>query len=92
MTDNKKLFENFVRQIEFDDTPDHKHRNKLEQELLRVLTKQSRHKQRPLKIWRINMKSNMTKLAAAAVIIVAVVLTVTIMLPVTKNRLKDWLF
>ncbi len=79
MTDNKKLFENFVRQIEFDDISDHKHRNKLEQDLLRVLTKQPRHKQRSLKIWRIIMKSNMTKLATAAVIIVAVVLTVTIL-------------
>ncbi len=63
MNDDERQFENFVSNIKFDDTPDSDHRNKLEQDLLRVLTKQPRHKQQPLKIWRIIMKSNMTKLA-----------------------------
>lgn len=79
MNDDERQFEDFVSNIKFDDTPDSDHRNKLEQAILRVLTKQPRHKQQPLKIWRIIMKSNMTKLATAAVIIVAVVLTVTIL-------------
>ena len=79
MNDDERQFGNFVSNIKFDDTPDSDHRNKLEQDLLRVLIKQPRHKQQSLKIWRIIMKSNMTKLATAAVIIVAVVLTVTIL-------------
>lgn len=79
MNDDERQFEDFVSDIKFDDTPDSDHRNKLEQDLLRVLTKQPRHKQQPLKIWRIIMKSHMTKLATVAVIIIAAVLTVTIL-------------
>lgn len=79
MGDNEKQFEKFIRGIKFDDTPDPNHRDRLEQNLLAALTGQPRHKQQHLKIWRIIMKSNMTKLATAAVIIVAVVLTVTIL-------------
>ena len=75
MNDNEKQFEDFVRKIKLDDTPDTEHRDKLEQNLLRTMAKQPRQ----IKIWRIIMKSQITKLAAAAVIIVAVVVTVTIL-------------
>ncbi|MHC4632763.1 MAG: hypothetical protein ACYS9C_16070, partial [Planctomycetota bacterium] len=74
MTPNEKQFENFVSNINFDDTPDPGHRNKLEQNLLRALAKQTRRKDSPLKIWRTIMKSRMTKLTAAAVIIIAVLI------------------
>jgi len=73
MTPNEKQFENFVSNINFDDTPDPGHRDKLEQNLLRALAEQTRRKT-PLKIWRTIMKSRMTKLAAAAVIIIAVLI------------------
>jgi hypothetical protein len=77
MNDDERQFEDFVSNIKFDDTPDSDHRNKLEQDLLRVLTKQPRHKQ-PLKIWRIIMKSRITKLTtAAAVIILIAVISIT---------------
>ncbi|MCP4611052.1 MAG: hypothetical protein GY845_20275 [Planctomycetes bacterium] len=75
MNDNEKQFEDFVSNIKFDDTPGPKHRDRLEQNLLSALTKQSQQ----IKIWRIIMKSQITKLTAAAVIIVAVVLSVTIL-------------
>jgi hypothetical protein len=75
MNDNEKQFEDFVNNIKFDDTPDPKHRDKLEQKLLTALGKQPRQ----IKFWRIIMKSQVTKLATAAVIIIAVVLTVTIL-------------
>ena len=79
MTDREKEFENLVRDIRFDDTPDYNHREKVEQNLLATLNRQPRHKPQALKIWRIIMKSQITKLATAAVIIVAVVLSVPIL-------------
>jgi outer membrane lipoprotein-sorting protein len=75
MNDNEKQFEDFVSNMKFDDTPDPEHRDKLEQNLLWTMAKQSRQ----IKIWRIIMKSQITKLAAAAVIVVAVVLSITIL-------------
>jgi len=77
MDDNGKEFENFVRGIKFDDTPDLSHRDKLEQDLLAALAKQTRQKEQPLIIWRTIMKSKITKLATAAVIILAVVVSIT---------------
>jgi len=68
MDDNEKQFEDFVGNIKFDDTPDPDHRDKLEQTLLRTLAKQSRQ----TNIWRIIMKSQITKFAAAAVIAIVV--------------------
>ena len=40
MNDDERQFEDFVRQIKLDDTPDPDHRDKLEQDLLHVLAKQ----------------------------------------------------
>jgi len=74
MNDNERQFEDFVSNIKFDDTPDPDHRNKLEQDLLVALTKQPRQKQQPLKIWRIIIKSRITRVAAAACIILAVLI------------------
>ena len=53
MNDNEKKFENFVRQIKFDDTPDHEHRDRLEKDLLLALTKKQTRQEKPiLEIWR----------------------------------------
>lgn len=73
MDGNKKEFENFVRGIKFDDTPDLSHRDKLEEELLLAMAKQHRQKSQPLRIWRIIMKSRMRKLVAAVVVIAALI-------------------
>jgi len=70
MDDNEKQFEDFISNIEFDDTPDSEHRDKLERELLCAMAKQPRR----IKIWRIIMKSNASKFAAA-VIIVGIILS-----------------
>ena len=70
MNDDERQFEDFVSNIKFDDAPDPSHRNKLEQDLLAAIAKQPRQ----IKIWRIIMKSRITKLAAAAVIIILLML------------------
>ena len=74
MTDKEKEFENLVSDIRFDDMPDYNHRKKLEQNLIDALARQPQQE----KVWRIIMKSPITKLAAAAAIIVAVALAITI--------------
>jgi len=74
MTDNEREFEDFVHDIRFDDTPGPNHRNELEQDILSALTKQSRQKQQPARTLRIILKSRITRVAAAVVIIVAVMI------------------
>jgi len=72
MKSGEKEFENFIRGIEFDDTPDPNHRDKLEQDLLAALVRQPRHKHQPVNIWRTIMDSKMTKLSAAAAVLILV--------------------
>jgi len=67
MIDDEKQFENFVRDIKFDDNPDYSHRDKLEQDLLAAIQTQPRR----VNIWRTFMKSRISQLAAAAVILIA---------------------
>jgi len=75
MKDDEKRFEKFVRGIKFDDRPDSSHRDRLEQNLLAAMAKQTRQKKDSLLIiCRIIMKSKIAKLAVAAGIIIAVVL------------------
>jgi hypothetical protein len=81
MTDNERQFEDFIRDIKFDDTPDPTHRGTLEQDLLTILSKQS---PRQIEFWRTIMKAKITKLAAAAVIIVAVALSVSVLTNLTS--------
>lgn len=76
MNDYEKQFEDFTREIKFDDGPDNAHRDRLEQELLRALTRQ---RPRQNRMWRTIMNSQIGKLATAAVIILAVVLSVSIL-------------
>jgi len=85
MNDDERLVEDFVRQIKLDDTPDPDHRDKLEQNLLAALNRQSRHTPQALKNWRIIMKSKVTKFAAAAVIVVAVLIGIS-----TFNGTTAW--
>ena len=73
MINREKEFENFVRDICFDDKPGYNHRKKLEQNLLIALNVQSRHKPKTLKIWRTIMKTKITKLAAAVIVVVLLV-------------------
>jgi len=76
MTDNEEKFENFARQIKFDDTPNYEHRDKLEKDLLFALQKQQRRQHKPfLQIWRPIMKTRIVKLAAAILLIAALVIT-----------------
>lgn len=76
MSDKEKQFENFVRDISFDDTPNPNHRDKLEHRLLAEMTKKP---SRQTKTRRLIMKTRITKLAAAAVIILAVVFGITVL-------------
>ena len=66
MDDNERQFEDFIRDIKFNDTPDPRHRNNLEQDLLAAFQKQPRR----IKMWRIIMKNRITKLATAAAILI----------------------
>ncbi|MBW7991656.1 MAG: hypothetical protein FVQ84_16805 [Planctomycetes bacterium] len=72
MSDNEKYIEEFVNDIPFD-TPDDEHRDKLKKQLLNAFPK---HRLQPtvhtVHIWRNIMKSSTTRIAAAAVIIIAV--------------------
>jgi outer membrane lipoprotein-sorting protein len=77
MNDDERQFEDFVSNIKFDDTPDLSHRDKLEQDLLDALTKQPRQQERTLKIWRTIIKSRITKLAAAAMIVITVLVVIS---------------
>lgn len=80
MNSDERQFEDFISNIKFDDNPDAVHRDNLEKNLLAALVRQPRHQQRPLKIWRIIMKSKIAKLATAAVIIMTIILGLTTML------------
>jgi len=73
MADNEREFRDFVRDIKLDDTPDYGHRDRLEQDLRAALAGQTRHKQQLLKIWRTIMKSRVSKIAAAAVVLIVVI-------------------
>lgn len=68
MNNNEKQFEDFIRGIRFDDTPDPNHRDKLERDLLAALQKQRRQ----IKIWRTIVESRITKLSVAAVVVIGI--------------------
>jgi len=73
MADNERDFQDFIRDVKFDDTPDHAHRDRFEHDLRSALASRTRHKDKSLGIWRIIVKSRTTKLTAAAAIIIAVI-------------------
>ncbi len=73
MTGDEKRFRDFIASIEFDDSPGSEHRDQLEADLLAALAKRPR-REGTKKIWKIVMKSRITRLTAAAVIALVVVL------------------
>lgn len=73
MNDDEKYIEEFMKDIRFDDACDQKHRDSLQKQLLETFPK---HRLQPtassVRIRRIIMNNRMTKFAAAAAIIIAV--------------------
>jgi len=73
MNDNEKYIQEFVKDLPFD-APNPKHRDELKKELLSTFP---RHRLQPaghtVGIWRTIMKSRITRLAAAAVIVLAAI-------------------
>ena len=69
ISDYEKQFESFAHRVKFDDTPDIKHRDKLEQLLLENFA--NRRPQQP-NIWRTILKTRISRFAAAAIIIIGI--------------------
>lgn len=69
----RKDFEKYLNYIKFDDIPNHAHRDKLEQKLLASLVRQSEKK----KMTKWSFNRGMTKLAAAAAVIIALYVVMT---------------
>jgi outer membrane lipoprotein-sorting protein len=78
MDNIEKQFENFISDIKHDDVPSARHRDELERNLLMASAKQSRQKRESLRIWRILMKTKIVRVAVAAVITLAVILSITL--------------
>jgi len=78
MNDNERYIEEYVKDIPFD-APDRKHRNELKKQLLNAFP---RHRLQPavqtVGVWRTIMRSRTSRLAAAAVIILAAFLALPI--------------
>ncbi|MHC4396000.1 MAG: hypothetical protein ACYS1A_10140 [Planctomycetota bacterium] len=74
MNDSEKQFEDFVRDIRFDDSPNPDHRDELESRLLAEMTKKP---SRQINTWRLIMKARIARLAAAAVIMILVMSGIT---------------
>jgi len=78
MNDNEKYIEEYVRDIPFD-APDSGHRDELKKQLLSAFPK---HRLQPtaqtVGVWRTIMKSRTSKLAAAAVIVLAAFLALSL--------------
>jgi hypothetical protein len=80
MNDNEKYIEEYVNDIPFD-APDGRHRDTLKKQLLSAFPKHRLQLTvRTVGVWRTIMKSRIPKLAAAAVIIIAVSLGLTTLL------------
>ena len=71
MSNNQQELESFLKELKFDDEPDYGHRDRLQEQLLRVREK---HHSQPDKTssstWRIIMKSRYIKFAVAASIVI----------------------
>jgi len=72
MNPNERKFEELMSKMTFDDKPDYRHRDKLEQELLATFARrQWQEKQsRQNGVWRTIMQNKMRLIAAAAVIVI----------------------
>ena len=79
MNDNEKYIEEFLKDIPFD-TPDTGHRDELKKQLLNAFPKHRlRSTTQTVGVWRIIMNKPVTKLAVAAVIIVAVMIGLNVL-------------
>lgn len=90
MNENEKHIEEFIKGIEFDDAPNKNHRDSLEQKLLRSFPKH-RLQRTVTTVWKWStiMNSKVTKLAAAAVIVVAVLAGLNLMSGTQSIALAD---
>jgi len=73
MSNDERQFEKLFSRVKMDDKPDSRHRDKLHQELLAAYAGrqwQQERQSRQVGIWRTIMQSRITKLAAAAVIVI----------------------
>ena len=70
MTDNEKQFENFARKVKFDDKPDYRRRDRLEERLLSTFGRPSHRAHPGLRTWRSVTDSRMKRLLVAAAIVV----------------------
>jgi len=78
MNDNEKYIQEFVKDLPFD-APNPEHRDELKKELLNAFPRHRLHPTgRTVGIWRIIMKSRITRLAAAAVIVLAAILALNL--------------
>jgi hypothetical protein len=71
MNPNERKFEELMSKMTFDDKPDYRHRDKLEQELLAAFARrqwQQEKQSRQNGVWRTIMQNKMRLIAAAAVI------------------------
>ncbi|MHC4438748.1 MAG: hypothetical protein ACYS3S_15400, partial [Planctomycetota bacterium] len=75
MTEDEKHFKDFIASIEFDDTPESGHRDRLEGVLLTALAKQPR-RESTMKTWRIIMKNRTIRFATAAIALIAAAFTI----------------
>lgn len=78
MTDDENHFKNFIASIAFDDTPEIKHRDRLEDDLLAALARQDQSKG-TVSAWRMVVRSRTTKLVAAVVIAAGIMVAVLLM-------------
>ena len=79
MNDNERYIEEFVRDIPFE-TPDSGHRDELKKQLLNAFPKHRlRSTAQTVGVWRMIMNNPVTKLAVAAVIIIAVMIGLNIL-------------
>jgi len=79
MNDNEKYIQEYVKDIPFD-ASDSEHRDVLKKQLLNAFPKHRLQPTEPsVQTWRIIMNSKITKLAAAAVVLVAVMLGLNLM-------------
>ena len=73
MNPNERNLEELMSKMTFDDKPDHRHRDKLEQELLAAFARRQWQQERQSRqngVWRTIMQSKITRLATAAAIVV----------------------
>jgi outer membrane lipoprotein-sorting protein len=73
MNHDERQFEELVKKLNLDDKPDYRHREKLQQQLLAVFAGHQWQQERQSRqdgIWRVIMRSRITKIAAVAAILV----------------------